>query len=341
MRGRFLGFLASSLLWALPPCATAAPAANFGVGGVPLYATSGAHGYWFYQQPPVKAKPVLMLPATAPARSTAAPGKAKLPACGTAKTWTRQCGFATPDSFAMQAKERHALIHYMVMHPGSKDAVLNVQKYTKWVVDQALYAGNVWNFNMVNHPSLTPKSTSPISEYGLRMAMDWTSFDKQAAWQAISKFHGQLVLFTKQNCDFCHAQIVPLMWFKEATHLPIWDASLQGRCSGWFGKYCVPPAESIKPAEILHVRIVPSLYLHLPGKVWIRVSAGLTTGATLESRLYNFFLSWRLGVQKHLQSTFHGLPMDLNPNQTPATSHQVLSVLFGGDDQTGADAVGR
>jgi hypothetical protein len=298
----------------------------------PQYMQNAENGYWFYQNKPKP--PQVVATITSPTSSTsspAKPAKEKAHPCTSAATWKLQCGFVTPDSFRMQAEERHALIRYMVMHPGSNDAVLNVQRYTKWVVNQALYAGNVWRYNMVNHPSLFPKATNPISEYGLDMAMDWRNFDHQAAWAAIRKFHGQLVLFTRSDCDFCHAQVTPLLWFEQNTHLQVWDASLSGPCDSAFGKLCIPPSESTVPAEILHVKIVPSLYLHLPGKMWIRVSAGLTTGKTLEDRLYNFFLSWRLGVQKHLKNDIGGtgVPMDLNPEQKPMTSEQVLHVLFG------------
>lgn len=299
----------------------------------PSYLQNPAVGYWFYQNKPPKPETILTIPPKNPSKpqksSKPSKLKKKIPPCTTSATWTAKCGFVTPKSFSMQAKERHYLIRYMVMHPGAPKAVLNVQKYTKWVVNQALYAGNVWRYNMVNHPSLFPKATSPISEYGLDIAMKWQHFNHEAAWQAIRKFHGQLIVFTKANCDFCHAQTLPLMWFQKFTGMKVIDASLEGPCSGWFKGRCVPPSESTIPAEILHVKIVPSVYLHLPGKVWIRVSAGLTTGQTLESRLYNFFLSWRLGVEKHLKTYFHGLPMDLNPTQQPATSQQVLHVLFG------------
>lgn len=298
----------------------------------PLYDQNAGIGYWFYQQNPKAPKTLFTVEPkskTTPQKTATKVPKKPKKRCTSAKNWTRKCGFVTPNSFAMQAKERHELIQYMSMHPGKPDAVLNVQRYTKWVVNQALYAGNVWRLNMVNHPSLFPKAQSPISEYGIDLSMDWKHFDHQAAWEAIHKFHGQLILFTKQNCEFCHAQITPLMWFEQYTHFPIIDASIKGRCDSWFGKRCVPPKESILPAEILHVKVVPSMYLHLPGKIWIRVSAGLTTGQTLESRLYNFFLSWRLGVEHHLKTDLDGLPMDENPEQQPVTSSQVLHVLFG------------
>lgn len=313
-------------LWIFPPLAYA----------IPVYEQNAGVGYWFYQHHPKAPKTLLtMTPKTVPPKTSKPPLKKpvkpvkRIPPCTTAATWTQKCGFVTPDSFAMQAKERHVLIRYMAMHPGKPRAVLNVQRYTKWVVNQALYAGNVWRLNMVNHPSLFPKAQSPISEYGIDLSMDWKKFNHQAAWDAIRRFHGQLILFTKQNCQFCHAQVTPLIWFEQSTHFPVWDASIKGRCDTWFKKKCIPPKESRLPAEILHVKIVPSLFLHLPGKIWIRVSAGLTTGATLESRLYNFFLSWRLGVEKHLKTDLDGLPMDENPEQQPVTSSQVLKVLFG------------
>ena len=68
------------------------------------------------------------------------------------------------------------------------------------------------------------------------------------------------------------------------------------------------------------------IYLYLPGDVWIRVSSGLTDAETIEERIYNLFISWRLAaVDKIHQTGKTGL--DLNPNDQPKNSQDLRKLL--------------
>ncbi len=271
---------------------------------------NGASGYWFYAHRP---KTETYVPVHAPAP----PKQLKPNTCAHTATWTPACGFIIPHSFAFQSKERDALMHSMVMHPGNMRAVKAMQRYTRWVVDQAVEASRVWQYNTVQDPALNAAAHSPISAYGLRLAFSTHALNEAGAWKAIRRFHGVLILFTKSTCDYCAAEVPPMQGFERATGLEIWQASLKGHCDQAFAKRCVPPAGTLLPAQMLHVSVVPTLFLYLPKNVWIRVFAGLTTTQTAEDNLYNFFVAWREASIKQLKATGAGPAMDFDPRDRP------------------------
>ena len=277
---------------------------------------TGARGYWFYQNPPAPvpaptpARPAL--PAVRPVVRHRAPHP-----CRHASTWSARCGFLTPHSFSFQTRERDALLHAMVMQPENQKAVKAVQKYTRWVVDQAIAATRMWQYNTVQDPNLSGTATAPISAYGLNLAFSVHALNKKAAWAAVKRFHGVLILFTKHDCTYCQAEVPLMRYMEQNTGLKIWQASLQGPCDKAFAARCVTAGKSSLPARMLRVSIVPTLFLYLPKNVWIRVFAGLTTTETAESNLYNFFVAWREAAMHKLKTTGAGPAMDFNPRSRP------------------------
>lgn len=272
---------------------------------------TGARGYWFYQTPPVTAAQQLRQPA-APVKPTP-----KLNSCRHQSTWTAHCGFLTPHTFAFQAHERDALMQAMVMHPEDRKAVKAVQKYTRWVVDQAIAATRMWQYNTVQDPSLSGTATAPISAYGLNLAFSVQALNKKAAWAAVRRFNGVLILFTKHGCTYCRAEVPLMQYMERDTGLKIWQASLQGPCDKAFARRCVLAARSTLPARMLRVSIVPTLFLYLPKNVWIRVFAGLTTTETAENNLYNFFVAWREAALHKLKALGNAPAVDFNPRNRP------------------------
>lgn len=295
---------------------------------------SGARGYWFYllehlpqalaQAPAPKVTP----PALArPSRTPKHPKR-----CAGESTWTPDCGFLTPKTFTFQAKERDALLHRMVMHPGDPKAVAAFQYYLRWVVNQAIYAARVWQYNRLQNADLNPDAYSPISQYGLQLAHSIETQGRAAVWKSVKQWGGFLVVFTKQGCEWCHAQAGPLQAVAADTGLAVYDASLQGGCLPAFsGKdkagapRCSPPSMSVRPAEALHVSVVPTVFLWLPKNLWLRVGVGLTTTDAIESRVYNFFVAWRVAASTGRATGATGL--DLDPHDRPPTIGDLRRIL--------------
>lgn len=315
-----------SMVVALSPLALAdtasGPSGDAAQASTPLV-PSGDQGYWFYHEPPPEpTPPVVLTPPEAPSAGAKTTNKES---CAHERTWTPGCGFLTPHSFAFQSKERDALLHGMVMDPGNPAAVKAAQKYMRWVVRQAIYASDVWEFNRVQDPSLSADAHAPFTGYGMELAASLSNNSRAAVWSAIRDFHGIGILFTKGDCDYCRSQTGALHEFMRDTGLTVYDASLQGPCLNILKDHCLPPAQAIPPAKILHVTVVPSLFLALPDNVWIRISGGLEPTTTLEARLYNFFVAWREKSRTGFQNG--GADLDLNPQDQPVDTQQLRALL--------------
>lgn len=108
--------------------------------------------------------------------------------------------------------------------------------------------------------------------------------------------------------------------------LPMYDASLEGACLDEFkGEFCVPPEKAIPPAQILQVSTVPSVFLYMPDNTWIRVSVGLSDTASMEDRLYNFFIAWKIASTTGKQTGKTGLNLD--PSAQPQDSQELQKLL--------------
>ncbi len=304
-----IGMALSSLVILLPSLSVAAPGPE--------------HGWWFYQSPPPVSKPLKPKP-TAPvfsmsasARSTPVPATPAIAhPCAHRGTWTAPCGFRDPGhSFAFQAKERDALMQSMVMNPEDPRAVLQFQKYNQWLANEAIQVANMWYFNEVQHPGLNPQSTNPISEFGLQLAENVKRNSEDEIFGYLSK-HALLLDFTRQSCYYCHAMAPNAMALSKATKIPIYDASLStsGCLPGFPGDHCVTAPFSIKPAEILHVKTVPTLFLFVKPDTWIRVGTGVVDQATLESRIVDFVSAYRTAILNGVRNGNGVAPsVDFNP----------------------------
>lgn len=296
------------------------------------FTSTGDQGYWFYHDPSKDKPQEVITIQKKPKEDKTKPPETIIPTapkdpCQDESTWTSKCGFIMPKSFEFQSKERDALLHEMVMNPGNPDAVKAVQQYTRWIIHQSVYAAMVWKYNNLHDPKLNPQANAPISQFGLEMAKTLKKGDSQAVWSAIKQWGGFLVVFTKQSCDYCHKQLYPLQSIERDTGLDVYDASIEGACLDTFtGNKCLTPEQSTVPARILQVKTVPSVFLYLPNNIWIRVSMGLSTTDAMESRLYNFFLAWRLAATTGKQTGNTGLNLD--PDAMPETSEDLQKILM-------------
>lgn len=292
----------------------------------------GSEGYWFYKNKEHAPPPQVVTPPKAPATPPPQTIKDKEPPtppkdpCQEEDTWTPDCGFVTPKSFSMQSKERDALLQGMVMNPGNPDAVKAVQKYTQWMIQQATYAAQVWKYNTLQDSSLNAQAKAPISQFGLQMANSLQRGKRADVWQQIKDYGGFLVLFTKESCDYCHSQQYAAQQMARDTGLTMYDASIEGKClDGFTGDLCVSPDRATGPAQVLHVKTVPSIFLYMPDNTWIRVSVGLSDTASMEDRLYNFFIAWKIASTTGKQTGKTG--MNLDPSVQPKDSQELQKLL--------------
>ncbi|QHS09093.1 conjugal transfer protein TraF [Sinimarinibacterium sp. NLF-5-8] len=311
---------ASLALWSL---GSVAQAREVPTGSMEESVKGGIEGYWYYQNKnPDEADPQ---------EDQQRPEKKKEEQpdpCEQEDTWTVECGFVTPKTFSMQEKMRDALMQDMTMNPQNPAAVLAVQKYMRWMFDQAAYAAEVWNFNTMQSPrELDGLARDPISYMGLRLASDLQNAQAKEVWQAVKEADGFLVFFSKDDCDYCGQQITPLMMVGRDTGLPIYNASIGGDCYPQFKPdHCMGPEESIGPAQLLNVDIVPSVYLYMPDNVWIRIAYGLTTADVMTDSLYNMFVSWKIAALDATKATGN-TGLALNPKDRPGDSQELRDLL--------------
>jgi hypothetical protein len=285
---------------------------------IPPLVGPGEQGYWFYRDHPQKSAPE---PVPMPKPST------RRPDCETEEGWREDCGFVVPKSFEMQSRERDALLKGMVMHPENPDAVRAVQEYTRWMLHQALYAASVWQYNRLSEPrKFDPMSLSPVSALGLRLAMDVDKDTRRAVWNAIRDAGGFLVVFTRRDCDYCAGQVGPLSEVARTTGLDVWDAPLDATCYEQYAARCVSPPLAEEGAKVLSIDVVPTVVLHLPPGTWIKASAGLTDALSIEDRIYNLFIGWKLAASGVVKATGDtGIALD--PDVQPKDKEELLRLL--------------
>lgn len=264
---------------------------------------SPERGWWFYQTPPKPpkiVKPRLPVPSQPVSTQSAQPIKNlyKNP-CKHASTWTVKCGFVNPGtSFSFQAKERDALMQDMVMNPQNPNAVMQFQKYNQWLTNEAIQVANMWYWNDTQHPSLDPQSTNPISEFGLQLAEKVKRNDQDDIFKYLRK-HGLFFYFSRQSCFYCHAMAPNVRDLQQDTGVPVEDMSLStSGCLPGFQGHCKTAPETIKPAEILHVKTVPALFLFVKPNTWIRIGTGVVDEHTLQARIVDFVAAYRTAILK-------------------------------------------
>lgn len=186
----------------------------------------------------------------------------------------------------------------MVMNPEDPNAVLQFQKYNQWLANEAIQVANMWYFNEIQHPGLNPQSTHPISQFGLQLAENVKRNTDDQIFSYLAK-HAIFLDFTRQSCYYCHAMAPNVMSLGHKTGVPVWDASLSTTgCLPGFQNHCVAAPLTIKPAEMLRVKEVPTLFLFIRPDTWIRVGTGVVDEATLRARIVDFVSAYRTAILK-------------------------------------------
>jgi len=210
--------------------------------------------------------------------------------CATAETWVAPCGFVDPQGdFDFQAIQRDALLQAAAMNPKDTDAVEGLQYYMKWAVNQAVLMTKMWRYNMVQNTELDATVDAPVSAFGLRLSSGISSKSRKSMFSIINDAGGFLVFFSRSDCEYCH-EILPLVQrLHQDTSISVWNASLDSECLKGFTDKCMVAPDTILPAQILQVDIVPAIFLYLPeDESWVRISTGITPVKEMESRIFNF-----------------------------------------------------
>ena len=288
--------------------------------GGPIRQSNPEKGWFFYQHPPVwKVPPKLLTATPAPLPKTPV-----APKCSTIRTWTAKCGFVNPgDSFAFQAKERDALLHQMSMQPDNRAAVQAAQYYMRWVTNRAVEAANVWEYNVVQDPSLDPSVRMPFSQLGLQLMTDVKTARAKSIYAVLKHDKAFLVYFSRYTCEFCQAMDHILLYMRQDHGITIWNTPIDGKCMPNFKHHCDPGRQAVLAAEALRVSIVPAVFLYVPGgspqkDLWMRVSTGLTDEKTLSGRIVSFFTAYRRALLEGVNNGIHGTP-SVDFNAIPAS----------------------
>ncbi len=277
-------------------------------------------GWFFYQHPPrLRIPPKLLLgsPGKLPVKPAA-------PKCSVMSTWTAKCGFVNPGkSFAFQAKERDALLHQMSMQPDNRAAVQAAQYYMRWVTNRAVEAANVWEYNVVQDPSLDPSVRMPFSQLGLQLMTDVKTARAKSIYAVLKHDKAFLVYFSRYTCEFCQAMDRILLYMRQDHGITIWNTPIDGKCMPNFKHHCDPGRQAVLAAEALRVSIVPAVFLYVPGgspkkDLWMRVSTGLTDEKTLSGRIVSFFTAYRRALLEGVNNGIHGTP-SVDFNAIPAS----------------------
>ncbi len=270
-------------------------------------------GWWWYETPPVADEEVVIVPAEPPPSDAAPEFVMPEDPCQSTDDWTVDCGFINPGKdFAFQAQQRDALLEHMVMNPEDTQAVEAFQYYSKWILDQSVSVANMWYYNRIQNPEIDPQASNPVSQFGIRLVRDLKTVKSKELFDLIGDSGGLLVYFTRTDCSFCHTMAGIIQKVARRTGLELWDASLDDQCLPGFER-CMTQADTLKPAQLLQVTTVPTLFLYLEPSTWIRVSTGVTDMMTIESRLVNFFSAYRAALVKGLTPNENGrAPVDFS-----------------------------
>ncbi len=297
--------------------------------------TNPEKGWFFYQHPPTVAsrKP----PAGGKAHAVEPPPS---PKCSSMSTWTASCGFIDPGtSFAFQAKERDALLKRMVMSHDDPAAVQAFQYYMKWVTDRAIDAANLWQYNLVQNPSLDPSVRMPFNALGLKLMTDVKDSTAASLYEALRSQKAFLVYFSRYDCEFCQAMDNILTYMSQDHGIEVWNTPIDGKCMPGFEKHCYTGRKAVLAAEALKVRIVPTVFLYVPGgkpaqDLWMRLSTGLTDEQTLSGRVVSFFTAYRRALLEGVHNGVAGAPsVDFSAEPTSGIAPGI-SVPNGTDEQS-------
>ncbi|MCC5609593.1 conjugal transfer protein TraF [Nostoc sp. CHAB 5834] len=252
-------------------------------------------GWFFFKDPP---KPVTEEEPTPTPTPKPQPGQKPPPPkedkCAKKSTWSVECGFINPGTdFEFQEKQRDALMQRMALANNDPKAVENFQYYMRWVLERTTEVTNNWWYNMVQNPDLDPSVKEPISAFGLRLMTDVQKGHADEIFKLIKSEGGFLIYFSRSDCIFCHQMGDTLHRLAEDTGLEIRNASLDDKCMPGFEKGCMKSPDSLAPAQALQVSVVPSVFLYVPPKTWLRIATGVVDVTTLKTRAAQFFSAYR------------------------------------------------
>lgn len=214
--------------------------------------------------------------------------------CKNKKTWTASCGFVDPKGdFKFMEIQRDGLMEAMVMNSKDTKTVEQFQYFMKWAMDTSAEVAQVWKYNMVQNPELDPSVNDPISSFGVKLMTKVKDFKQESLFSAIIENEGMLFYFTKDDCDFCHAQADVVKKMEQETGIMVFQVPLDGKCLSKFKEQCVLDKRNIEVAQALKVTTVPSMSLFMKPNAWIKISNGVVDTSTMKGRLVNFFSAYR------------------------------------------------
>lgn len=297
-------------------------------------------GWFFYEKPPVKPPVVQPLPSTTTPPSQEAPKPNK---CQSLETWSTDCGFVDPQKdFAFQEKQRDALMQNMIMSKNDPKAVEAFQYYMRWVMQRASDVANIWSYNMAQNPDLDPTLNAPVSAFGLRLMTEVEHGHQREIFKALQNEEGQLVYFSRSDCEFCHSMAATAKSVATKTGLPIWNASLDATCLPTLSKNCGTAPMTIAPAQALQVTTVPTLFLYVKPGTWIRLSTGVTDEVSITTRLASFFAAYRNALLKGVNNGYAGrAPVDFSGTDAEGTAAGVQGASGAARRMPSEDEVAR
>lgn len=286
-------------------------------------------GWFFFEGPP--STPVAASePAPAPRQpAPVASAPSKEDACKHMETWTPSCGFVDPGtSFEFQAKERDELLQTMSVSKNDPKAVEAFQYYMKWVLERTSEITNLWWYNMTQNQNLDPTVRNPITSFGLQLAAEVTDGSRKQIFDVIKKQGGFFVLFSRNDCFYCHQMVRPVQALAKDTGLEVRNASLDSQCLSEFSKGCMTAPSTLRPAQALQVTTVPTLFLYIPKNTWIRIATGITDTNSMEDRAYQFFTAYRNALLKGINNGINGAPsVDFSGQGPSGNAPGVTSLL--------------
>lgn len=287
-------------------CITLVPVGSLGASS--KYQHLSRKGGFFYYSPIVTVaqhkKPLMMMPRASLAQNTQQ--KPRTINCYKPREWQASCGFVVPHSYAFEQKEYKALLPSSVMGYRSPKKVHQWLKFQDWALDVSMGYAYMTQYVRLQNPRINPEISAPISQFGNNMIRHINDDNKAAYVKALAK-HAILVMFTRHGakgtryyCPECQAMAPILIDLSKKTGIPLREASLDGKHFQGISDYHTAP-ETIMPAEILKVKVVPTTFIYLKpsaqgGARWIRISIGLEAEDTLRNRIARFVAAFRQSI---------------------------------------------
>jgi hypothetical protein len=263
---------------------------------------------WFYfeTKPTPEPEPA---PEVKPKLPPTPPQAAKEDKCKKKESWSTDCGFVDPGTdFQFQAKQRDALMERMSLAKNDLKAVEAFQYYMRFVIERTSEVTNNWWYNMAQNPDLDPSVASPVSTFGLRLMTEVKQGKDKEVFDLIKSEGGFLVFFTRSDCNFCHEMVDVVKLLAKQTGLEVRNAALDDTCMPQFAAGCVKAPASLAPARMLQVATVPTLFLHVPAKTWIRVATGVVDLDSVLTRTSQFFAAYRSALVSGVENGQNGRP---------------------------------